>query len=365
MASIHKIPTGWQVRYKTPERRSRKKNFTRKPDALRFKTSVEHSVFSGSYVDPAAGKVTVGACAERWSKAQLWRPSTEVRMQGILANHILPAFGDRPLSSPRRSEVEAWVKGLSATMKPGTVGGIYRVLASLYLAAVRDRLVAQSPCVGIALPKAHKRLVVPLTLEQVDAAAAAIGDRYRPLVILGAGAGLRIGEALGMDVSSIDFLRRQLSVTTQAVTVRKVTTLEVPKTVASVRTVPLADSVLSELSAYVTPGARGLLVPGDGGGPIPQNRFSATWARAVTRAGLPKGTRFHDLRHTFASALIASGCSVKAVQLALGHENASVTLNTYAHLWPSDDERTRSAIEAFMRPEAEGVGVLLGSQPGT
>ena len=87
-----------------------------------------------------------------------------------------------------------------------------------------------------------------------------------------------------------------------------------------------------------------------------QNRFSASWARAVARAGLPRGTRFQDLRHTFASALIAYGCSVKAVQLALGHENASVTLNNYAHLWPSDDERTRDAIEAFMRSEFGELG---------
>jgi integrase len=70
------------------------------------------------------------------------------------------------------------------------------------------------------------------------------------------------------------------------------------------------------------------------------------------RAGLPKGTRYRDLRHTFPSALIASGCSVKAIQVALGHESASVTLDTYSHLWPSDDDRTRAAVDAFLsRPE--------------
>jgi integrase len=55
--------------------------------------------------------------------------------------------------------------------------------------------------------------------------------------------------------------------------------------------------------------------------------------------------RFHDLRHYFASALISAGCSVKAVQMELGHKNATETLDIYAHLWPSDESRTREAIQ--------------------
>ena len=76
---------------------------------------------------------------------------------------------------------------------------------------------------------------------------------------------------------------------------------------------------------------------------VPQKRFSQTWKRAAAKVGLPPRTGFHHLRHTFASALIASGCSVKVVQTALGHESAKVTLHTYAHLWPDDDVRTRAA----------------------
>jgi integrase len=205
----------------------------------------------------------------------------------------------------------------------------------------------------VKLPPEEKRLVVPLSLDQVDAVAEVIGTQYRPLVILGTGAGLRIGEGLGLPVSAIDFLGRQLAVTQQTVTVRKVTTIAVPKTAASVRTVPLADSVLTELSSCIQARPRfpgPLLVWDANGDPIPQNRFSTSWARAVARAGLPTGTRFHDLRHTYSSALISSGCSAKAVQAALGHKSAAITLNTYAHLWPSDEDRTRAAVEAFFAP---------------
>jgi integrase len=184
----------------------------------------------------------------------------------------------------------------------------------------------------------------------------AIGEKYRPLVVLGAGAGLRIGEALGMPVSGLDFLRQQVSVTQQRVTVKRVTWIDEPKTKASVRSVPMADAVATELASYLEthkPGPLGLLVADKTGEPIPQNRFSQTWARTARKVGLSAGPGgYHRLRHTFASALIANGCSVKVVQTALGHESAKVTLDTYAHLWPDDDDRTRAAVDAFL-----GAGV--------
>jgi integrase len=59
--------------------------------------------------------------------------------------------------------------------------------------------------------------------------------------------------------------------------------------------------------------------------------------------------RTHDLRHFFAWALIAAGASVKQVQAVLGHANAMITLRTYAHLWPGDEDRTRSVMDATLR----------------
>jgi integrase len=102
-----------------------------------------------------------------------------------------------------------------------------------------------------------------------------------------------------------------------------------------VRTIPLANVVLGELAEHLagkSAAVTDLLVPDKDGGPIPQNRFSQTWACAVRRSGLPNGARFHDLRHTFPSALIASGCSVKVVQTHLGHKSAAGTLDVYSHL---------------------------------
>jgi integrase len=70
------------------------------------------------------------------------------------------------------------------------------------------------------------------------------------------------------------------------------------------------------------------------------------WQPAVAKAGLPDGTRFHELRHFYASALIASGESVKTVQSAMGHASAVETWETYAGLWPDAPDRTRAAVDA-------------------
>lgn len=63
---------------------------------------------------------------------------------------------------------------------------------------------------------------------------------------------------------------------------------------------------------------------------------------------MPTGFRFHDLRHYFASLLIASGADVKIVQYRLRHTNATTSLNTYSHLWPDTDESTRTAVESVL-----------------
>ena len=81
------------------------------------------------------------------------------------------------------------------------------------------------------------------------------------------------------------------------------------------------------------------------GQPLDAARWGYYFRRARPRAGLSDSITFHDLRHFFASVLIASGCSIKQVQMALGHDSARITLDTYAHLIPGDEDRVRDAID--------------------
>jgi integrase len=83
----------------------------------------------------------------------------------------------------------------------------------------------------------------------------------------------------------------------------------------------------------------------------------------VPRRGV-EGITLHDLRHFYASGLIAAGCDVVTVQRTLGHAKATTTLNTYAHLWPTAEDRTRGAVEAMLADVlAAGDDVPLCARP--
>jgi integrase len=87
--------------------------------------------------------------------------------------------------------------------------------------------------------------------------------------------------------------------------------------------------------------------PGNHRGVAVRQTPLAPWRKARTAVGYD-AVKLHDLRHLYASGLIAAGCDVVTVQRALGHASATVTLGTYAHLWPTAEDRTRAAAAAML-----------------
>lgn len=351
----------WRARWLDPDGQERSRSFARKIDAERFLAGVESDKSRGLYVDPSAGRVTLAEYARQWQAAQVHRASTVDTFDSHLRNHILPVLGNKPIAAITRSEVQAFVKGRSQQLAPSTTATVYAVLRMVMRAAVADRLLGASPCERIALPKAPPREVVPLPHEAVAALVGAVPDRYRALILTAAGTGLRQGELFGLRRDRVDFLRRQIVVDSQLVLLaRRAPYLAPPKTNAGYRTVPTPDSVLSALTEHFKQFAPAttlddknrpheLVFSNGKDAPIRRTWFHrAVWSPALTAVGLPKGTHFHELRHYYASLLIDGGESVKVVQKRLGHASADETLNTYAHLWPDSEDRTRSVVEAAL-----------------
>lgn len=349
----------WIARWRSPEGASREKVFTRKVDAEQHLTSIEHSKLSGSYVDPRAGKVTFKSYAEQWRASRVHRPGTASQIETNLRRHVYPRLGDRPIGAIRRSEVQALVKAMSVgengrkPLSPATVEVAYTWVSTIFKAAVLDRVIAVSPCQQIALPAVEERRIVPLSVETVEQLIEAVPDRYRALIVLGAGTGMRISEALGLSNDRIDWIRRTVTVDRQ---LAKVAGSEpvfgpVKDKKNRPRVIPLPQSVVDELSAHVARfglGADGLLFTGPRGGPVRRATFSDMWLAAAGPLGIPSGDGFHQLRHFYASVLIRAGESVKVVQERLGHTSAQMTLDIYSHLWPEDEDRTREAVDAVL-----------------
>jgi integrase len=185
---------------------------------------------------------------------------------------------------------------------------------------------------------------VPLEPGAVLELAAAIPPRYRVGVALGAGAGLRFGEATGLTAPRVNFLQRRLQVLEQA----QNGALAPLKTAASRRTVPVGDWVLEEISAHLQRYGTGpdqIIMSNAGGRIIRRNAFGDSWRAAVKAAGLPPGTRFHDLRHFYASALIAANLNPKVIQARLGHATIAETMDTYGHLFSDSEDLGRGAVD--------------------
>jgi integrase len=238
---------------------------------------------------------------------------------------------------------------LAAKLAPSTVHTVYAVLRSLMQSAVEDQLIPANPCSRVPLPRLDKPVVVPLSAGAVSALAAAMPPRYELAVWLAAGAGLREGEALGLTVPRVEFLARRLVVAEQM----QNKALSPLKTRASRRVVPVDDLVLSAVTAHMQrwqPRAGQVLITNRLGRPVQRNSFGFCWREAVTEAGLPAGTRFHDLRHFYASTLIAAGLHPKVIQERLGHATIAETMDTYGHLFPDASEQGRGALDAMFAP---------------
>lgn len=228
-------------------------------------------------------------------------------------------------------------------------------------------VIPSSPCGRIQLPRLSKARVEPLATGRVLALGESIEGRYRALIVLAAGAGLRQGEAFGLTMDRVDFLRRTVRVDRQMLTlVGGPPRFGPPKTAASVRVVPLPQVVVDALAHHVAsypPGEDGLVFTNGAGKPIHRATFSRVWTAAARRAQLPAGASFHDLRHYYASLLIQHGESVVVVAARLGHASPSQTLNVYSHLWPDSEDRTRLAVDGvlgnfadYLRTDAAGQG---------
>jgi integrase len=354
MAHVERRGSGrWRARFRGPDGREHSKTFTRRIDAERFLDVQRGQLAQGQWIDPAGARTTVAEYVDDWRRGLTGRATTLEQVDSHLRKHVLPRWGELPLGSITRAQVQEWVIQLAGHLSPTTVEAVYRRFAAVMLAAVEDRLIGISPCRKIDLPEQPHRMIEPLPAVAVAALVEAMPVEARAVVVLAAGSGLRQGECLGLTVDRVDFLRRSVRVDRQLVTVTgSGPVLGPPKTRASVRTVPVGRVVIDELAHHLAEHpadeATGMIFKNRRGEPYRRNRFAALFSDARAAAGLPSTVRFHDLRHFYASVLIDAGEPSHVIKERLGHASITETHDTYGHLFPSANERTRSALDGAL-----------------
>lgn len=355
MATISKYETAngttlYRVRYRTPGRgETQKRGFKTKRDAEIFASSVEVSKLRGEYVAPSLGRITVGELAADWLalKKQATAPSHYRMLESAWRVHVKPKWGNMSVADVDVLGIEAWIssmgaKGAGAT----TVLRAHGVLSGILAAAVKGKRLAANPAKGVdGLPRKTARRHVYLSAHDVQRLADEAGE-HRALVLVLAYCGLRWGEAIGLRVAHVEFLRRRLMVAENAVQLGTKHAVG-PTKGRQGRSVPVPEFVLNELSRQCKDKAPGDLVfPGRDGGYLQRPKSSTGWFQAaVKRAKVQKVTP-HDLRHTCASLAVSAGVNVLALQRMLGHKSAKITLDTYADLFDDDLDAVADTLHA-------------------
>jgi integrase len=339
----------WLAVWSGQDGSERSRAFDRKIDAERYAAAMEADQLRGVYVDPRRGAMLARDYGENKFLPSLvhLRPNSAATYASALRAHWWPLVGDRQMRSLSRSDMKSAVAALASTMAPSSVKTVFGVMRAMMAAAVDDGVIPVSPCSRVPLPRVQPREVEPLPAAAVLALADALPGRYRVAVVLGAGAGLRLGEAAGLTVPRVNFLQRRIMVVEQAQNGE----LAPLKTRASRRAVPADDWALAEITAHLQRYGAGpgqVIMTNSAGGLVRRSPFGKTWRAAVKAAGLPAGTRYHALRHFYASALIAANLNPKVIQARLGHAAIAETMDTYGHLFPDSEDLGRGAVESAL-----------------
>lgn len=352
MASVKQRPNGsWRARYRDAGGREHARHFALKRDAQRWLDEVTASVVTGMYVDPRAGTALWDDWVAAWVERQAWARGTVQAAETAL--YSVP-WRSRPIGHVKTSDVQAWVSGET---KRGIAASTMRTrlnyVQMAFRAAVLDKVIAESPASAVKPPRARRTdaAMEILSLEQTATVLAEAGE-FLPFVEVCLFAGLRLGEAAGLQLGDVNFLGRSIQVRRQVQGSSIATTSVVTPKYGSERTVYVPSELTASLSAHV--GRYSITDPDEHlfrtpvGHLFQRNNAGEEWRGIRKRAGLPDSMTLHTLRHTFASNLIASGCDVVTVQRALGHSQPSITLNVYSHLWPSAEDKTRAATADLM-----------------
>jgi integrase len=319
-----------------------------------------------------ATKLTVGEYADRWladlAHSNL-KPRTVQNYTYLCRLHIVPAIGRIRLRDLRRSDVKDFLNGKrkQGTLSKNTIRLIRAALSAMLGEALDDELIADNPA---AIPSRRRgkkgnetisaaerqKSIRPFSDDELGRVLSWVnkGDaEYYPLFMLLARTGIRPGEAFALKWTDIDFAHRKILVE-RALSAGKIG----PTKTDSVRTVEMSRELGGVLSALHKRRESQTLKEGWGEVPEPvfingeanlldESRVRKQFARAMKKAGI-SGHRLYDLRHTFASALLAKGAPITYVAAQLGHAKPTTTLQHYSRWLP------QASVEYVDRLDVDG-----------
>ncbi|MDX3968131.1 MAG: tyrosine-type recombinase/integrase [Bradyrhizobium sp.] len=321
----------------------------------------------GTYLEP--NKILVSQYLDHWLEhihSQV-SPRTYERYAEIARKNVAPLLGAIRLTQLKPAQISCAYSTALKTgrsdgkgLSPRTVHHCHRILKQSLKQAVRWQILANNPADAVAPPKVERKAMQTYDVAQT----AKLIDTMRgtPLfvpTILAALCGLRRGEIAALRWGCVHLDAGQMAIVQSAEQMNNAVRLKEPKT-GRARTVALPSLVVEELTTHRVERAETLLRLGirlseehfvcchDDASMMQPTYLTHQWLKAIRRSGLPI-RRLHDLRHTHATQLLASGVHPKIASERLGHSKVGITLDLYSHVLPGMQEDAAAKIDDALR----------------
>jgi integrase len=332
---------------KTGKRRQKLLTAPTKKEVETLAAQMVTNIAHGGFGEAEAKKLTLSQYLERWypSLEGTVRPTTQRRYQDVLRRHVEPTLGRKYLSKLSPLDVQSlYADKLTEGLSPTTVALIHNILHRALKQAVRWGLLMRNVTEAVDPPREATPEYATWNEYQVrEFLAVADKDEWAALWRLALTTGMRRGEILGLRWEDLDLTREVLAVRrTLSRGTGGTYTFGTPKTTSGRRSIALPRSTVESLKVHRIRQVEGrlkaevykdedLVFADSIGEPLHPNSVAYRFNRLIAKARLPR-IRFHDLRHTAATLMLANNIHPKIVQERLGHADVSMTLNRYSHV---------------------------------
>ena len=369
------------IQYRIGRKQKWKAVSKNKKEAERLLTEIQSQLYSGTYRELTP--MTFDEFAEKWVKdyaACSTRPLTLRRTKGVLACYLKPAFGTCWLTNITPQMVQAYLaktvqeRGVSAS----TINSMLTTFKLILRHAKEWGYLRENPAEHVKRLKVEATEMgflrpqeIPLLLQHAE-------EPYRTLFLTAILTGMRMGELLGLQWGDLDWVnhvihvRRSLYWWTRRELAERGGQDNVawrfapPKSKKSIRAIPMSPRLQQALErhrVHSPENPHDLVFTTRVGTPMDRKKIAdRKFKPALRQAGL-RVIRFHDLRHTCASLLIAQGENPKVVQNYLGHASAQLTLDRYSHLMPQTSQQAAQKLDQTIFGNAHGANAAQTGMP--
>jgi len=330
-----------------------------------FKTKIEaekeyskklNEINNGIYVETKK-TLTFREISEKFIKyhAEIHcKPSTLSSYKTYLKNHLLPYLGDmRALDiTPNTINELTKIKQL-VKLSNKTINHCIILTGTIFQNAINEGLLNINPVSRVKKLRVINAEMQFLIREEIFAILETAKKHYPgfyPLLFTAIFTGMRRGELLGLTWDKINWVTKQIRVDKSLYKDQFVT----PKTINSIRRINMSNDlvkVLKEWRLKCPPGKLNLVFPNSEGGIQDGDNMSKRRFLPVLRRSGVSQIRFHDLRHTYASLLLAENVPGKYIQMQLGHSSIQVTMDRYSHLMPEVHTQGVEALNDFFEKD--------------